>query len=124
MKGVYIAGKLSDPDCCKYLQNVHDMIDFGTGIEKEFENISCYKPCTDFIDGIYVGNLSYIDYINRNMIWLKKSDALIVMPNSEKSTGTQMEIEEFKKLNRPIFFYQDYLFRDEFLEDLGKWLNE
>lgn len=96
MKKVYIAGKLN-AGACDYIQNVHKMIKAGDKIRRM--GYSVYIPCLDLLLGLVVGDMGYEDYFGNNVPWIKASDFLYVMPNSEKSSGTQREIEIAKKYN-------------------------
>ena len=53
-----------------------------------------------------------------NHSFLEKCDALAVLPDWEKSSGTKEEIQRSEKRNIPIF----YLEKDEAINDIMKWL--
>lgn len=55
-----------------------------------------------------------------NAEFLRRCDALAVLPGWENSEGTKMEIENATKRSLPIF----YLEKKEALEEIMKWMKE
>lgn len=100
MKKVYIAGKLNARSSCNYIKNVHRMIKAGDKIRKL--GYSVYIPCLDLLLGLVAGNMAYEDYFDNNLPWIKVSDFLYVLPNSDDSSGTQREIDFARINNIPI----------------------
>jgi hypothetical protein len=49
-------------------------------------------------------SLSVEDYYRYSMAWLEVSEALLVLPNSEHSKGTQAEIKRAEELGIPVFY--------------------
>jgi hypothetical protein len=101
MKRIYIAGKLNAA-AVNYIKNCHNMIRKADEIRKL--GFSVYIPCLDFLSGIVQGDYNYYDYFDNNLPWLECADALFVMPDSEKSTGTQIEIGIAHERGIPIFY--------------------
>jgi len=102
MKRIYIAGKLNAAAVKLQSKNCHNMIRKADEIRKL--GFSVYIPCLDFLSGIVQGDYNYLDYANNNLPWLKCANALFVMPDSEKSTGTQLEIRIAYERGIPIFY--------------------
>lgn len=100
MRRIYIAGKLN-ADACGYLKNCHDMIKVANEVRKLGHAV--FVPCFDLLAGIVDGKMEYRDYADNNMAWLEASDAVLVLPNSENSKGTQAEIARARELGIPIF---------------------
>jgi hypothetical protein len=96
---VYVAGKLN-ADAVTYLQNVHDMIRVSNQIRKLGHSV--FVPCLDLLCGLVAGGFTYSDYADNNMKWLERADVLFVLPNSEKSHGTQREIQRAVELGIPV----------------------
>lgn len=103
MKKVYVAG-------CYSADNVLDvLINIGRGEEASTKLFLlgfapfCPWHDKDFIirrpDEQYTVAMFY-DY---SMAWLEVSDAVFVLPNHEKSKGTQKELERALDLGIPIF---------------------
>jgi hypothetical protein len=112
MKRIYIAGKLN-ANAAGYIINCHTMIKKANEIRKL--GFSVYIPCLDFLSGIVQGDYNYLDYANNNLPWLECADAVFVMPDSEKSTGTQLEIRIAYERDIPVFYE---------ISELVKWENE
>jgi hypothetical protein len=98
---VYVAGALSDPDCCMYLQNVNKMNAFAADLQLDYE-CGVYIPSNDLIYGIFCGYLGYEDYVKNSMCILLHSDAVAIVPDSEESDGTNAEIDEAKANSIPV----------------------
>lgn len=101
MAKVYIAGKLN-AGACGYIQNVHRMIVTANQIRKMGH--SCYVPCLDLLSGLVIGNLTYNDFFENNLPWLKCADCLYILPNSEESSGTQAEIKLARLYDIPVIY--------------------
>lgn len=93
--------------------NASNMIKEANKIQKLF-NVGVYCPANDFLQGIVDGNFAYNDYFDNTEQWLKRSDAVYVVPGSEKSKGTQLEIKICEIYNIPVFYN---------INDLKEWLN-
>lgn len=101
-KCVYVAGKLSDPNSCNYIKNVHTMIKEAKKIRDA--GFSVYVPCVDLLEGIVSGDFDYDDYFNNSQTWLEKADAVYVCFGWEKSTGTKREIALAMSKDIPVWF--------------------
>lgn len=106
-KGVYIAGRLSanannsTANAVNYLHNVHRMM--KTAQEVKEAGFSIFVPAIDLLMGIKFGYETYDDYFNNNLVWVKKSDAVFLVPNWYGSPGTEREIEFAWANNIPVF---------------------
>jgi hypothetical protein len=97
---VYIAGKLND-DAVGYIKNCHRMI--KTAKKVRDAGYSVYVPCNDFLEGLVDGEFSYSDYFDNSQPWLEVSNAVFLVPEWEKSSGTRREMERADVLDIPIF---------------------
>jgi hypothetical protein len=98
---VYIAGKLN-AGAVDYIHNVHAMITAANRIR--LMGHSVYPPCQDIVTGLIIGDLTYNDFFENNLPWLKCADCLYIMPNSEESSGTQAEIKLARLYDIPVIF--------------------
>jgi hypothetical protein len=112
MKRIYVAGKLTDITA-NYIRNMHEMINCSEEVRSN--GYSVFIPCLDILSGLVVGTLTYDDFFNNNIEWLKVADAVFLTPGWEKSEGTKREIEIAEYHNIPIF---------EKMEDMNKYFNQ
>ena len=69
-----------------------------------------YSPFCPFLDFLYFLQLEEGENITEkqikdlSMVWLRKCDAMIVLPKHRKSAGTQAEKVTAKERNIPIFY--------------------
>lgn len=103
MKRVYIAGCYSADNVIDVLANIRK----GIAKSAEIMNLgfAVFSPWLDFQLALspYGSCLVKSDYQDNSMAWLEVSDAVFVLPNSEKSGGVQREIERAKKLGIPVY---------------------
>ena len=104
MKRVYVAGAYSADNVVQVLNNM------GRGIRASLDVLLAgyapFVPWFDYHFNLYEKgekNLTVQHYYNYSMAWLEASDAVLVLPNSENSKGTQKELQRAKELNIPIF---------------------
>lgn len=110
-KRVYIAGNFSSDNVITILDNMRNGI--RASVEIMLMGFSPFAPWLDYQFQLMLRNnekLTVEDYYEYSLAWLEVSDALFVLPNSEASTGTQMEIERAKELGLPIFMDKEALF--------------
>jgi hypothetical protein len=113
---VYVAGSYSGDNVTKILDNMR--IGMRAGTELLLEGFSPFVPWFDYHFQLMLRNGEALDvnkYYNYSIAWLEASDVLFVLPNSEKSKGTQEEIGRATDLGIPIVYD-----RKELKE---KWLN-
>lgn len=113
MLKIYIAGKLNGM-ACDYNKNLHNMIVWSEKVRRL--GYAVFVPALDFLVGVVIGDLDYLDYFNNSQPWLAASDAMFVTPGWESSKGTAKEIEYAKSLGIPVFF--DLELMDKELGDL------
>jgi len=101
MKKIYLAGALN-ASACGYIKNMHKMIAAAIKIRRKGHSV--FIPCLDFLVGLVAGDWEYQDYFDNSQPWLKVADEVWVLPDSENSTGTQMEIETAKQNNIPVVY--------------------
>jgi hypothetical protein len=104
MKRVYVAGAYSASNVLQVFENMRKGIQLTIQVWQ-----AGYAPFCPWLD--YQFNISrhnedkpnvqnFYDY---SMAWLEVSNAVLVVPDSEASVGTQKEIERAKELGIPVF---------------------
>ena len=107
MKRIYVAGPYSADNVLDVLRNI------GRGqyvCAKLF--FKGYSPFCPWHDKTYVTDRFYevttVEmFYNYSMNWLEVSDAVLVLPNSETSIGTQAEIKMAHELHIPVYHMKD-----------------
>ena len=108
---VYVAGSYDAGDVVSVLDNMR--IGMRACTELLLENISPFCPWLDFHFQLMLRDdekLTKQNFLDYSMAWLEVSDAVLVLPNSENSGGTQKEIKRADELNIPVFYSKDSLF--------------
>lgn len=110
---VYVAGSYSAPTLVEALDNIR------RGQRKATELLlKGYVPFCPWLDYQFQLQLRedealtkkhYQDY---SMEWLRASHVMLVMPHSERSGGTQKEIEESKRLGIPVYFDEALFYKE------------
>lgn len=109
---IYVAGPYSGDNVLDILKNI------GRGEKVCAKLFSLgFAPFCPWHDKSYVtdmpdGKFTIQQFYEYSIAWLKVSDAIYVLPNSEKSKGAQEEIKIARKLNYPVFYS---------IEDLGDY---
>jgi len=105
MKRVYVAGSYNAPNIVQALDNMR------RGMRATVEVLLAgYAPFCPWTDHHYQLMKKENEIITRemyqaqSMAWLEVSDAVLVLPNSENSGGTQREIQRACDLGIPIFY--------------------
>jgi len=119
MKRIYVAGPYSADNVLDVLRNI------GRGqmvCAKLFFN--GYAPFCPWHDKTYCidkfNETPTVDmFYKYSMAWLEVSDAVLVLPDSEGSKGTQFEIKRARELNIPVFF-MDHIYQDPKYVLMGK----
>lgn len=103
MKRVYVAGAYSADNVLDVLKNIGRGEDMATKLFLLGFAPFCPWHDKDFI--IRCPNEKYTVqmFYDYSMAWLEVSDAVFVLPNSEKSKGTQKELDRARELGIPIF---------------------
>jgi hypothetical protein len=108
-KKVYVAGKLN-ADAVGYIKNCHRMIKVARKARNA--GYAVYVPCNDFLEGLVDGNFEYEEYFNNSQPWLEASDAILLVPGWETSSGTQKELATAIYNSIPAFLN---------IESMDKW---
>jgi nucleoside 2-deoxyribosyltransferase len=101
---VYVAGAYSADNVMDVLRNI------GKGQKACAEVFRLgFAPFCPWHDKTYVYDnpdvaFTVEDFYKFSMAWLEVSDAVLVLPNFQKSKGTLAEIEHAEKLGIPVFY--------------------
>jgi len=98
---IYIAGKYSSNNIIDIFKNIREGVKISAKILK-----LGHIPFCPFLDYqfLFYEDLSVEDLRKYSIEWLKVCDILFVLPNSEKSKGTQEEIKIAQKWGIPIIY--------------------
>lgn len=113
MKRVYVAGAYNAPNIIEALDNMRRGMRMSVRVL--MAGYAPFCPWTDYHyrlmqrEGEEVTRQMYHD---QAIAWLEVSDAVMVMPNSETSTGTQAEIARAKELGIPVFYSLEELIKE------------
>jgi len=105
MKRVYVAGAYSADNVMDIFKNIRKGMRMST---KVF--LAGYAPFCPWLDYQYIlmlreGEfLSLEHFYEYGLAWLEVSDAVLVLPDSENSVGTQEEIAEAALHNIPVYY--------------------
>ena len=104
-KRIYVAGSYNADNVIKVLDNIKA----GTKVCVDLLKKG-YVPFCPWLDYNFhwYGDLTIDDYYRYSIGWLEVSDCVVVMPNSEKSKGTQKEIERARKLKIPVYTKEEF----------------
>ena len=105
MKRVYIAGAYSADSVIGVLDNMRRGM--RPSVKVFLAGYAPFVPWFDFHFQLMLREgetLTVEDYYRYSMAWLEVSDAVLVLPNSEDSKGTQAEIKRARELGIPIFY--------------------
>ena len=103
MKRIYIAGAYSADNVVTVLDNMRRGMRKAT--EVLLAGYSPFCPWLDFHFQLMLHDgevLTVKDYYAYSMAWLEASHAVLVLPNSEHSKGTQAELVRARELGLPI----------------------
>ena len=96
---IYLAGKYSSSNPIEFLNNIQHGIKVCARILKNGNEPFC--PFLDY-QFQFFQDLKIEDYYRYSLAWLEVSQELWVLPDSEFSTGTNMEIERAEELGIPV----------------------
>lgn len=106
MKKVYVAGAMNSDNILDMLGNISEGIKIGAKLLAK--GYAPFVPHLDILFKLQQGrdyNVPIENYYNYTMEYLRSSDLVVVVPNSENSKGTQAEIAEAKRLGIPVYHY-------------------
>ncbi len=104
MKRVYVAGSYSSNNVIQILDNIREGVRLSTEVL-----LAGYAPFSPWLDYHFQlmlrpgEKLTIDDYYKYSLAWLIKADAILIVPNSDNSVGTQNEIEIAHEYNIPVF---------------------
>lgn len=104
MKRVYVAGAYSSDNVIGVLNNMR--VGMRASVEVLLAGFAPFCPWLDYQFQLMLRGdetLAVKHYYGYSMAWLEASDAVLLLPNSENSKGTQAELARARKLNIPIF---------------------
>jgi nucleoside 2-deoxyribosyltransferase len=116
MKRVYIAGSYSADNVLDVLDNMRRGM--RAGVEVLLAGYAPFVPWFDFHFQLMLQEgekLTVEQYYEYSLAWLAVSDAVLVLPNSELSHGTQKEIGMATRLGIRVY---------RSLEELTTWVDE
>ena len=105
MLRVYVAGSYSADNTIDLLDNIRRGLREGTKVL--LAGFAPFVPWTDFLLHFMLKegeNLTTVGYYTYSIQWLKVSDVMYVIPDSDESVGTQMEITYAKEQVIPIYY--------------------
>jgi len=103
MTRIYVAGSYSGDNVITILNNMR--MGMRAGTELLLEGFSPFVPWFDYHFQLMLRDNETLDvnkYYNYSIAWLEASDVVYVLPNSEKSAGTQAEIGRAVDLGIPV----------------------
>lgn len=109
MKRIYIAGPFSADNILSIMANMRRGMKEGVTLIQE--GFAPFIPWLDFQLGLLDNTLTIDDFYRYSIAWLEVSDAILVLPDSDNSYGTQNEIERAKELRIPIFHNKEDLIK-------------
>jgi len=115
MKTVYVAGSYSADNVIKVLENMRNGM--RTSTEVLLAGFAPFCPWLDYQFSLMLREgekLKVEDYYEYSIAWLKKSDIMLVLPNSESSKGVQREIMIAEQLKIPIYYDLTKLVYEEY----------
>lgn len=109
MRRIYVAGAYSGPNVMTVLGNMR------RGMQLSYDALAHgFAPFCPWFDYHFKlmdhnNDLSLEDFYAYTMEWLRVSEAVLVVPGSNHSRGTQAELAEAVRLGVPIFHDLDSL---------------
>jgi hypothetical protein len=103
MKKIYVAGCYSADNVIDVLANIRKGIHVSAKIMCLGFAVFC--PWLDFQIALtsFGKELTKRNYQDNSMAWVEVSDAVFVLPHSEKSNGVKRELDRARSLGIPIF---------------------
>jgi len=101
---VYVAGAYNAMTVLEVLDNMRRAMLLGK--ELLLKGFAPYCPHLDYQYQLLLRDdekLDFSDYYEYGLTWLEVADAVLVVPYSEESIGTQLELKRAKDLDIPIF---------------------
>ena len=105
MKRIYIAGPYSADNVITVLDNIRE--GQRMAVRVLLAGYAPFCPWLDFHFQLMLRDgerLSVKDYYDYSIAWLEVSDAMLVLPGYENSTGTMTEMKRAGELKIPIYY--------------------
>jgi len=106
MKRIYVGGAYQSETVVGVLNNMRKGINLSFEILKL--GFAPFCPWLDYHFGL-MGELTDKEYKAYSMAWLEVSDAVLLVPDWENSSGVKAELERARQLAIPIVFSIDEL---------------
>lgn len=103
MKRVYVAGAYSADNVIQVLENMR--VGMRVSTEVLLKGYAPFCPHLDYQFALMLREgekLTVPHYYAYSMAWLEASDVILLLPNSENSKGTQVELARANELGIPI----------------------
>lgn len=110
MKRIFVAGPYSADNVIDVLDNIRKGQRACT--ELLLAGYAPFCPWNDYHFQLMLRDeesLTVEDYYQYTLAWLPVSDAMLVLPDHERSDGTSKEIQKAKELEIPIYYDVDVL---------------
>jgi len=123
IKFLYVAGAITPYANRDPVSDYWENIDIGVDKAAELLDMGYIPYCPHFDYSLYRAyrkrgkTLTKSAVYAYSMAWLRKCDAVLVVPKYRKSEGTKAEIAEAKRLGKPIFYNVEDL--EDYDEDLN-----
>ena len=114
---IYIAGSYRSNDAYKVWENINKARELAIKVWQQGAVALCPHMNSMFFEGAATPK----QFIDGTLELMRRCDAVLVVPGSEASIGTQGEIKEAKRLRKPVFYAEQYPDIDGNLYD---WLKE
>lgn len=101
---IYLAGKYSSDNILGVLDNIHNGIKKASKLIKAGHEVYC--PFLDYQFHFFDKTLTKEDYQRNSMAFVAWCDEIWVLPDSEKSGGTQREIARAKELGIRVKYFK------------------
>ena len=101
-KAIFISGALNADNSSDFLHNCHLMMQYAAQIRELTPYY--YNPIADMNVTLVGGCRSHKEWLDVDLFWLNKCDAIALVPNpnNKNSLGVKGEIEEAKRQDKPI----------------------
>lgn len=110
-KVVYIAGAYRAESPYLVGRNIARAAEFAQEVWKMGATALSPQLNSAHFDGCATGD----DFVEGTLELMRRSDAVLVIPNYSESKGTLGEISEARRLNKPVFYN---------LKELEEWLTQ
>ena len=110
---IYLAGPYSAPDRNGIEENIQVAHHFALELWKLGVAVICPHKNTAYFPNLPSGELTYDTWMRGDREFIRRSDAVYMLPKWRESCGAKMEKKYAIKLGKPVFYA---------LSELKKWL--